>query len=131
MKIELSVIKEFEVKYLQANCYIRHAEDMNGITHAVTGETWNPLIDIDTGTILDWEDGEKHLHLKVCDSGNYSLLDENKEEITSYEGYVPKILCPNENGYGDYVILDIDSSGVIKHFTNDDVDEFIHDDNDW
>ena len=38
------------------------------------------------------------------------------QKVTGYDGYVPKILCVGENGFGDYVIMEIDTNGFIKDF---------------
>lgn len=34
--------------------------------------------------------------------------------IKSYDGYVPEVMCPKDNGYGDYIIMDIDENGFIQ-----------------
>lgn len=47
------------------------------------------------------------VHVKVCDTGSYSLHAPNGEEIAGLgEEYVPSFF-PGEH-YGDYLILDID-----------------------
>ena len=47
------------------------------------------------------------VHVKVCDSGNYALMDADGVEVASIdEGYVP-CFFPGDH-YGDYLILDID-----------------------
>jgi hypothetical protein len=38
---------------------------------------------------------------------------------SSHDGYVPKIMCPTENGYSDYVIMDIDRDGKIANWKAD------------
>lgn len=128
MKIKLKIEKEFDVKYLLAECGARYWEDseLNGQEDTdknmpcIDGEYWKPLIDIETGRIVNWEEGnEASIHYKCCDDGIYKLLDENKNEITSIEGYVPRIMCPKENGYGDYVIMDIKKNGEISDWKAD------------
>jgi hypothetical protein len=126
MKVELTVTKEFEVKYLQAQCGVRYWEDGDEDIPCREGDNWNPLIEIETGKILNWEQGKTaSLHYKVCDAGFYSLLDGDKKEITSYDGYVPKILCPKDSGYGNYVIMDIDENGMIQNYSTTDLEEFL------
>lgn len=39
---------------------------------------------------------------KICDNESY--------------GYVPDFLCPNGEGYGDYMIMEIDGGGFISHW---------------
>lgn len=76
---------------------------------------WKPIIDIDNGRIINWADGiTASIHYKVCDEFSCDLIDDGNNVIYSYEGYVPRCMCPKENGYGDYIIMDIDSNGVIQ-----------------
>ena len=53
------------------------------------------------------------MHYKVCDAGRYTLLDADKADLITIDGYVPRIMSPKENGYGDYVIMDIGPDGLI------------------
>ena len=46
------------------------------------------------------------VHAKVCDSGCYTLKDQNGKDIASRDDYVPSFF-PEEH-YGDYIILDIE-----------------------
>lgn len=141
MKIELTVKKEFEVMYLQAECGVRYWEDalVNGVEDlkgalipCKQGDNWCPLIAIETGVILNWVTGRTaKIHYKVCDDGTYRLLDENKEVVKEFDGYVPTIMCPKGNGYGDYVIMEVDENGKISNwkidleeFTNTEEDEY-------
>lgn len=123
MKIELKITKEFDVKFLQVEAGARYWEDgtINGIddvngdlTPCREGDYWKPLIEIDSGKILNWKQGTKaELHYKVVDDGTYVLLDENKKIIKEIDGYVPDIMCPEGEGYGDYIIMNIDENGII------------------
>jgi hypothetical protein len=78
-------------------------------------EMWRIDIDADSGIIRDWPKGTTaSVKLKVVDSGRYYLLDAKGTILASRENeYVPRTLCPKENGYGDYIILDIDGDGKI------------------
>lgn len=125
MKIKLMIEKEYDVKYLLAECGVRYWEDsqINGIDDTEDGENipckegdyWCPKIDIETGQITNWETGKTaNIHYKVCDDGSYQLLDESLKMIAKIDGYVPSFMSPKENGYGDYVIMDIDENGHIK-----------------
>ena len=75
----------------------------------------SPAIDVETGIIEGWTQGTKaEIHFKVCDQCTVSLIDEKDEIVKEHEGYVPDCLSPKENGYGDYIIMDIDENGKIK-----------------
>lgn len=123
MKIKLTIEKDFEVKFLQVEASVRYWQDsiVNGeedvkgdLIPCREGDLWKPLIDIETGVILNWVIGKTaQIHYKVCDCGVYTLLDEDRNPILSKEGYVPKIMCPKDSGYGDYIIMDIDENGQI------------------
>jgi len=88
-------------------------------------EKWQPLIDILKGQIINWEQGKiAKIHYKVCDQGEYFLLDENKDKIAKYYSfYVPDILSPKRDGYGDYIILDVNQDGFIDGFKSNIVAE--------
>ncbi len=140
MKIELTVKKEFEVKTLLVEADVRYWEDatVNGVEDengdlipCKVGDTWKPIIDLDTGLITNWEKGkEANIHYKVCDAGEYWLQDENGEKIVKAKGYyVPDFLAIDDSGYGDYIIMKVDKDGKINNwrfdsepFTNKDED---------
>ena len=139
MKVELTIKREFEVKYLQVEAGVRYWEDatVNGTEDETgklipcrSGGNWCPLINLETGKILNWVEGTKaEIHYKVCDDGRYRLLDDNQMLVKEIDGYVPKIMSPKENGYGDYIIMDVDETGTIANwkpildaFTDEDED---------
>lgn len=135
MIIKLKVKKEFDVKKLLVEAGVRYWEDstVNGVNDEEgdlipcrDGDTWKPIIDLESGIIINWEKGkEADVHYKVCDDGEYWLLDENDVKITKAKGYyVPSILSIGENGYGDYIIMKIDSDGKISNW-NFDVKSFL------
>jgi hypothetical protein len=123
MKITLKIEKEYDVKYIHAKVGVRYWDDaiVNGLNDVDgsmipcrKGDYWCPIIDVETGHIINWKEGVvADVHYKCCDDGEYYLLDEDKEIITQTEGYVPSSLCPSD-GYGDYVIMKIDESGKIE-----------------
>jgi len=136
MKAIIRVEKEVEIKTLIVKAKIRYYEDadVNGIEDVggtlipcKIGEVWCPVIDIDSGIIINWEKGKTaKIHYKVCDCGIYSLYDDNNNLVKEIDGYVPSIMCPKENGYGDYIIMDVDENGKIDKWTpliNDFFDE--------
>ena len=76
---------------------------------------WRPIIAIETGQIVNWTQGTTaNVHYKVCDDFICDITDEDHIAIASYDGYVPKIMCPADEGYGDYIIMNIDENGFIQ-----------------
>lgn len=126
-QVKTTVVKT--VKYLQAKCGARYWEDarVNGVKDTDgtlipfrVGDYWCPLIDLETGKVVGWPDGTTaEIHYKVCDDGEYALLDEDKNVVASKDGYVPSMMCPKSEGYGDYVIMEIRSDGTIENFDVD------------
>lgn len=129
MKIQVKQIVERDAYYLVVRAGVRYWEDaeINGapdetgeLTPCRNGDNWCPKIDIDNGRILNWKEGVvADIHFKVCDDGEYRILDEDGEEIVRKEGYVPEIMCPEENGYGDYIIMKVDEHGYIANWQPD------------
>lgn len=125
MQVEIKVPRVVELKTLHVEAQVRYWEDtnVNGVEDTEDGDNipckegdlWKPIIDLDSGKILNWEQGKTaSVHYKVCDAGSYYLKDEKGETVLSIEdNYVPRMLCPKENGYGDYIIMDIDETGQI------------------
>jgi len=123
--MKVTVTKEVEVKTLLVKAGVRYWEDSerNGEPDIEEGETvpckvgelWMPEIEIATGKILNWRQGTTaEIHYKVVDRCGWELKDENGDTVLSADdGYVPKTLSPKENGYGDYIIMDVDENGII------------------
>jgi len=126
MIIEIKVPTEVEITILEIKAQIRSwenaivngIEDTNGdLIPCRYGDSWQPKIDIDNGIIVDWEQGKTaKIHYKVCDSGTYTLLDEGGNIVQAYDGPVRNIACPEENGYGDYIIMNINENGQILNW---------------
>jgi hypothetical protein len=135
MKVKIKIEKEVEIITLQVKAGVRYWEDseINGEPDTENGENipckngdiWSPNIEIETGKILNWKQGVKaDIHYKVCDCCGWELKDETGEVILSAEdGYVPNTLVPKDNGYGDYIIMDIDENGIIADW-NFDITDF-------
>lgn len=129
MKHTVTVKKEVEVTTLDCDIGVRYWEDgeVNGVDDTEgnliplrSGDRWKITIDLETGKIQSWPNGvTAKTHYKVCDSGVYYLLDSEGNVVAKKDGYVPSMLCPKENGYGDYVIMEIDGEGVISGFKAD------------
>jgi hypothetical protein len=137
MKRIIKVEKEVDIKFLHVSAGVRYWEDteVNGIEDETgelipcrNGEYWEPIIDVDTGIIINWPKGIKaNVHYKCCDDGTYTLLDSDKSQIIAKEGYVPDCLCPEEAGYGDYIIMSIDENGHIDGWVAE-FDDFFYED---
>jgi len=127
MKTTVEIKKEVEIKTLKVVAGVRYWEDatVDGIEDedgdlipCRDGDAWCPIIDIDSGIITNWTQGVKaDVHYKVCDSGSYYLLDAEGAVVLAIEdNYVPKMMCPKENGFGDYIIMEIDETGKIANW---------------
>ena len=138
MKTKIIVEQEVEATTLQVKAPVRYWEDstVNGISDTNgdlmpcrDGDDWCPEIDIDTGVIRNWKQGvTAEVHYKVCDEGSYYLIDNLGNTLGAIlENYVPTVLCPDGDGYGDYIIMTIDENGHIKNW-NPDVLDFNNED---
>ena len=141
MKITITekVEKEVDLRFLRIQANVRYWEDatVNGVEDENgdlipfrCGDIWNPIIDINKGTVIDWpEDVEANIHYKVCDAGSYQLSDGAGNVCLKIdEYYVPRIACPEGGGYGDYIIMNIDGSGKIANWPeNPDISCFLDD----
>ena len=130
MKVELTVKREFEVETLLVDANVRYWEDatVNGVSDkdgdlipCREGESWKPIINLDTGLIINWEKGKSaSIHYKVCDDGEYWLQDIDGNNIAKSKGYyVPDFLAIDDSGWGDYIIMNVDSDGFIKNWRFD------------
>ncbi len=124
MKVELVKKMTYEVKYLLVKAGARYWEDsdVNGVEDTEgtlipfrKGDYWCPKIDMDEGRIVDWPEGmTADIHYKVCDDGKYTLTDAEGNVIAIDKGYVPDFLSPaGDPGYGDYIIMQVDGTGMI------------------
>ena len=94
-------------------------DDEGTLTPFKRGALWCPVIRLEDGQVMDWPTGTTaDIHFKVCDEGEYWLLDEAKKRIGKWAGYyVPnEFLCHGDQGYGDYIILKIDANGQIQKY---------------
>ncbi len=114
-----------QAKFIEVCADVRYWEDatVNGkedsdgtLIPFRKGNSWRLIIELDTGRILNWPEGvEADIHYKVCDAGEYWLLDDANSRIAKWNGYyVPEdILCVGDNGYGDYIIFKVGSDGTV------------------
>ena len=100
---------------------INDVPDTSGdLTPCRIGDAWAPEIEVDTGVIMNWEAGKTaDIYFKVCDGGVYKLIDTNGNVVVEKEGYVPSLLSIGDKGYGDYIILNVDSDGKIQNWKPD------------
>lgn len=138
MKATVKIEKEVELKTLVVKAKVRYYEDaiVNGVED-IEGNLipckkdymWCPIIDLDTGIITNWRKGvHANIHYKVCDAGCYYLQDADGNTILSIENdCVPAMMCPKDNGYGDYIIMEVDTSGQIANW-NPSLSGFIEED---
>lgn len=120
-------------KYIEVSANVRYwedaslngEEDTNGTIPLRNGDAWEPVIELDTGRVLDWPEGtEASVHYKVCDEGLYWLLDADKKRIAKWKShYVPNdFLCHGDSGYGDYIIFKIGGNGLISEYRRPQID---------
>lgn len=88
--------------------------------------TWNPIIDIEKGKILNWENGVKAvIHYKVCDQCKIDYFENDKFICNNdVELYVPDFLCTTGEGFGDYIIINVEEDGKISYWNERNLDEF-------
>lgn len=128
MKATVKVEKEIDAKSVIVDIKPRYIgdspeDDMPTTTPLLNGEIWKAEIDIDTGKIKDWPEGEEaSLYIKVCDAGIYTLLDADGNELAQKSGYVPNDLIPGE--CGDYIDLKIAADGTITNWNPIDLSDF-------
>ena len=78
---------------------------------------WNPLINLSTGTIENWNAGNTaSICYKVCDQGLYFLqVEKGVNSLKWNDWYAPEeYLSQNFYGFGDYIFMEIDENGKIK-----------------
>lgn len=117
MNIQLVSTRTVNAKTVRVTLAVRYDDDDIPYHFPLRiGDIWKADIDIDTGRITAWPEGESgRLHMKVCDEGTYELLDDSGAKIAAIENnYVPHGLIPGS--YGDYVDLQIDETGTITNW---------------
>lgn len=85
----------------------------------VSGDTWRIRINIAEGRIEGWpKNMEAEIHYKVCDDGEYWLSNADGQRVAKWRDYyVPgEYLCHGDNGYGDYIIMNVSGMGFINNY---------------
>lgn len=116
---------DVEPAFLAVSTVVRYWEDatVNGeddgdglLMPCVDGDKWEPVISLNDGQIHNWPAGTiASIHYKVCDEGEYWLLNSAGEKIAKWKSdYVPDdLLCIGQSGYGDYIIMEVGPDGKI------------------
>lgn len=106
-----------EVRYWE-DTSVNGVEDVDGALIPMrVGKWWKPVINLKNGQIQNWPDGVvANVHYKVCDQGEYWILDDTGQRILKYKSdYAPDdYLSQIDCGYGDYIILEVDGKGFLK-----------------
>lgn len=130
MKVTVPTTKEIDIKHIYIEAPVRYGdEDIPYDFPLRVGDMWRAKVEIDTGKIVGWPIGQTgDMHMKVTDSGTYTLLDDEGAVVAKREQeYVPDVI-PGE--YSDYIILGIDANGIITNWPKkpDLSDFFVKDD---
>lgn len=123
-KVTLTKTFDADVHFIEVEAAVRYWEDASvndemddsgTLIPLRKGASWCPVINLETGRVLDWPLGTTaDIHYKVCDAGLYWLLDVERRRVAMKNGYVPDFLSVNDSGWGDYIIMSIGSDGVIS-----------------
>lgn len=120
--------------YIEVSAGVRYWEDatVNGTEDADgtlipmrKGDCWAPVIRLADGMVMGWPQGTTaDVHFKVCDAGEYWLLDADRKRVAKWAGhYVPDdFLCHGDNGYGDSIIFTVGGDGLIAGWKPPEVD---------
>ena len=142
MKVEITkrVKEEVDVKTIRIEipyCSIDVEEDWDDDLplYNKRKETWVADVDIETGIIKKWKQGcSGRIFDKVRDGGTYHLLDENDNIVATIDDdYVPNDAIPPDDGFGDYIDLEIDENGKITNWYDKDeinLNKFLNNDYD-
>ena len=95
-----------------------------------TAEEWHWEFEIDamTGIIKNWPlDKEAISSYKVCDECGIEYYEDDKLVCTNDGAYyVPKFLCPDDEGYVDYMDMTINNKGQILNWSKKDLEKWVN-----
>jgi len=109
-------------RYWEDACVNGEEDLLGNLIPCRVGDLWKPLIRIKDGQIENWVQGvSAYIHYKVCDDGEYWLSAFSNSRFTKllkWRGYyVPdEYLCPGEEGFGDYIVLNVGPDGKIENW---------------
>jgi hypothetical protein len=88
---------------------------------------WRPIIDVEYGQIINWDKQvNAYIHYRVYDNFKCIFKNEDGFVITMYNGFVPQFMCPKRDGYGNFIMMDIDECGYIQHWDKEQVYSFLN-----
>ncbi|WP_434716225.1 hypothetical protein [Paraburkholderia sp. A3RO-2L] len=126
-----------QARFIELRAGVRYWEDasLNGVKDTEgtiplrVGDDWAPVIELAMGRVLDWPEGlEATTCYKVCDNGDYWLLDADRKRIAKWKRYyVPAAFFDTSMaGYGsiasDYIVLSIGCDGLVANWRNPPLD---------
>lgn len=65
-----------------------------------------------------------NLYIKSCDTGKYTLMDEDFFPLAELNGYGPNKLVPPSDGYGDYIDLQVKDNIITNWYEHPSFEEF-------
>lgn len=83
------------------------------------------IFDLYEKKLFDWEDkvGKSfNFFMKIVDMGIYVLMDDDFNEVSVINGYVPNKVVPPTDGFGDYIDFTIDNNGKVSWYDYDKID---------
>lgn len=112
------ILAHAEVRYWEDAIVNDVADEDGTLIPGRVGDDWRIKIELATGKVVDWPAGiTADVHYKVCDAGEYWLLDTDGNKLAHRNGYVPNdYLCHGDSGYGDYIIMVIGPDGQIADY---------------
>jgi hypothetical protein len=114
VNVNVPVIIEKQATTIKCELAVQYGEeDIPNNFPGRNGDLLTIVLDLNTKKVRDWpaDYGEAGCHMKVCDQGTYTLIDDVGEEIVRIENdYVPSCI-PQQ--YGDYVEFDIAPDGTL------------------
>jgi hypothetical protein len=129
MKVTVIKQSKVDVKSVLINVSPRHLDKEEKLVPLLRGDSWEVVVDLDSGKIRNWPKGEeREYYWKICDRGSYHLLDISDDiALSIINNYVPNNLLPGD--YGDYLDLKINGDGVITNWlSNPTAEDFYSDD---
>lgn len=90
-------------------------DEEKGVIPMVSNGHWHGIIDLKEHKLIDCDGWPYNLQAKVRDAGVYTLLDEDKNPICNYRGYVPTLPFDG-NSWGDYIHLYVGKEFIIQEW---------------
>ena len=108
------------------------AETENEAVPCKRDNYWEPIIDVEVGTILNWKKGVVAAVMCKILQLNFKIIDSLGETLLCKEGIgkdgkpiqIPDTLSPGNSGWDSYIILDINEEGKIEDW-NFNINDFV------